>query len=232
LDAATSDAPTNQPTDADIIRTSGNTSAQRVRVAHLLTDHTLLSVLSTREGTLAPTAVGMAEAPELSVTGTLLSAPAFQRSDLGTLEAVTRTLDSTEFVGELDTMRDQLDGKIEVQDKLVASGVAVSGGLSVGYVIWLLRGGLLLSSLLSSLPAWHAVDPMPVLARGRGSDDDEEGADEDPLERLFGKAKDALLGGLRGRRADPEPPLPAPADVDADAASRAQTRNDTVEADA
>jgi len=186
-------------------------------------------VLSSRDVLLAPASVDMGAAHELSVTGSPLSAPQFQRSDLGVLESVTSTLGGSEFVGELDTMHDQLDGKIEVEDKLVASGVAVSGGLSVGYVIWLLRGGLLLSSLLSSLPAWHAVDPMPVLARG-GGDDDDEGADEDPLERLFGKAKDALLGGLRGRAADPEPPPPAPADPDADPASRPESRTDTVEA--
>jgi hypothetical protein len=225
------DASTNQPSDADIIRTNANASAQRVRIAHLLTDHSLLSVLNARGNMLAPMSSDLTGAPELSVSGTLLSAPAFQRADLSMLESVTSTLGGSEFVEELDTMHDQLDGKIEVQDKLVASGVAVSGGLSVGYVIWLLRGGLLLSSLLSSLPAWHAVDPMPVLAR-RGEEDDEEGADEDPLERLFGKAKDALLGGLRGRAAAPEPPAPAPAELDADPARRPETRNNTAGANA
>ncbi|HEU5284772.1 MAG TPA: cadherin-like domain-containing protein, partial [Burkholderiales bacterium] len=232
LESALLGSPTNRTTDVDVTRTSANNNAQRAQIAHMLGERSLLTVLAMRDGTLAPTTMSVGEAPELSVSGTLLSAPTFQRADFGALDSVTSTLGSTEFVGELDTMRDQLDGKIEVQDKLVASGVAVSGGLSVGYVIWLLRGGLLLSSLLSSLPAWHAVDPMPVLARGGGSDDDEEGADEDPLERLFGKAKDALLGGLRGRRADPEPPPPAPADVDTDAMTRAEHRNDTVEANA
>ena len=35
------------------------------------------------------------------------------------------------------------------------STVAVSTGLSVGYVLWLVRGGVLLSSVLSSMPAWQ-----------------------------------------------------------------------------
>jgi hypothetical protein len=39
----------------------------------------------------------------------------------------------------------------------------VSGGLAVGYVLWLIRGGYLLSSLLSSMPAWRLVDPLPIL---------------------------------------------------------------------
>ena len=188
-----------------------------------------LATLTVYEAALGSLRDGGEASEQLSVTGSLLSAPAFQRTDLGMLEAVAGSLGSSEFVGELDTMHDQVDGKIEVQDKLVASGVAVSGGLSVGYVIWLLRGGLLLSSLLSSLPAWHAVDPMPVLARG-GNDDDEAGADEDPLERLFGKAKDALLGGLRGRAANPEPP-PAPAG-DHGGTGQAHQGSDTVEANA
>jgi hypothetical protein len=60
----------------------------------------------------------------------------------------------------------------------------------------LLRGGLLLSSLLSSLPAWHAMDPMPVLARSNNSEED--GEDDDPLENLFGRAKAAIgLGRSR-----------------------------------
>ena len=144
----------------------------------------------------------------------------------GSVEAVTSTLRNTEWVGELDHMRKQIDGKIEVEGNLVVSSVAVTGSLSVGYVIWLLRGGLLLSSLLSSMPAWHAVDPMPVLARG-GDSDDEDGFEEDPLEKLFGKARDALLGGLTGKGAVAEEPAPP---VESDAVGEAQTEGTEVTA--
>ena len=44
-------------------------------------------------------------------------------------------------------------------------------GLTVGYVIWLIRGGTLLASLISSLPAWCSFDPLPVLDRWSASDD-------------------------------------------------------------
>jgi hypothetical protein len=40
------------------------------------------------------------------------------------------------------------------------TGVAMSAGL----VVWALRGGGLLVSLLGSLPAWRNLDPLPVLA--------------------------------------------------------------------
>ncbi|MCA9063758.1 MAG: cadherin domain-containing protein, partial [Planctomycetaceae bacterium] len=39
----------------------------------------------------------------------------------------------------------------------------VSSSLTVGYVVWLLRGGSLLTAFLSSLPAWKTFDPLPIL---------------------------------------------------------------------
>jgi hypothetical protein len=130
-----------------------------------------------------------------------------QRTHIAAVEALTRSLSNAEWMSELDHMREQVDQKIETGGAMAVSSVAVTGSLSVGYVIWLLRGGLLLSSLLSSMPAWHAVDPMPVLARGGDSDDD-EGAEADPLEKLFGKARDALFGGSSK---NPAPAQAAPA---------------------
>ncbi|MEZ5657477.1 MAG: cadherin-like domain-containing protein [Burkholderiaceae bacterium] len=49
------------------------------------------------------------------------------------------------------------------EQKIAASSVAVSTGVSIGYVIWLLRGGALLSSIIASMPAWRSIDPLPVL---------------------------------------------------------------------
>jgi hypothetical protein len=54
----------------------------------------------------------------------------------------------------------------------------------VGYVVWLARGGMLLASLLSSMPAWRAIDPLPVLANFRDDDDD---ADDESLDSLVKK---------------------------------------------
>ena len=34
---------------------------------------------------------------------------------------------------------------------------------TAGYVIWSLRGGFLMATLISSLPAWSHIDPLPVL---------------------------------------------------------------------
>lgn len=64
---------------------------------------------------------------------------------------------------------------------IVGGTAAVSTGLSVGYVIWTLRSGILMTSLLSSLPAWRFIDPLPILS-GRVEVEEEE--DEESLESL------------------------------------------------
>ena len=131
--------------------------------------------------------------------------PEFTRAaDPAKLAAYRSALGNKAWVGELDRMRETIAVEPTAGHKIVGSTVAVTGAMSVGYVIWLLRGGLLLSSLLSSLPAWHSMDPMPVLARAGNSEDD--GEEDDPLETLFGRAKAAI--GLGRARADAEAAQP------------------------
>ena len=61
-----------------------------------------------------------------------------------------------------------------------------------------MRGGMLLSSLLSSLPAWQLLDPLPILARRK---DDDNNDDDESLESILNRK--------------PKPPAPkTPADDD------------------
>jgi hypothetical protein len=110
---------------------------------------------------------------------------------------------------ELDRLRDAVADTQRADNEVVASSVVMSAGLSVGYVLWLARGGVLLASLMSALPAWAMVDPMPVLAqmqrRDSKAEDDTAGDDDedhDPIERLFSKARQIM------KRQD-EPAAPA-----------------------
>ncbi len=76
----------------------------------------------------------------------------------------------------LDRMRNALDEEIGTHKLELGQSTGVAVGLSVGYVSWLLRGGVLLSSVLSSLPAWSFIDPLPVFSstRRRSEEDDDE----------------------------------------------------------
>jgi hypothetical protein len=68
----------------------------------------------------------------------------------------------SEMSREMDAADDKLihDHKLKI---VAGSATVASFGASAAYVLWLLRGGSLLSSLLSMLPAWQSIDPLPVL---------------------------------------------------------------------
>jgi hypothetical protein len=131
----------------------------------------------------------------------------------GSLQAGQAT---QELSRTLAALRDTLtDGDEGHQHPLMTSSIAVSTGLSVGYVIWLVRGGALLGSMLSSMPLWNMVDPLPVLSRSNAGSRPEDATEDgdSPLENLFD-----------GRGAPPKPtPAPTPASPPALAQATAAT---------
>jgi hypothetical protein len=92
-----------------------------------------------------------------------------------------------------DRLREEIETQSGQQLQASVGTLAVSTSLSVGYVLWLARGGALLASLASSIPAWASMDPLPVLSklqrRKRGRDDGDE-ADEGGIEEFAGRAED------------------------------------------
>jgi hypothetical protein len=69
------------------------------------------------------------------------------------------------FWEDLNDVRDQLSSTVHSQAFVIGSALTVSTGLTVGYVMWMLRGGMLLSSLMAQLPAWSLIDPLVILSR-------------------------------------------------------------------
>ncbi len=92
-----------------------------------------------------------------------------------------------DFIDALDRMGDEVDAVTYLEEKLAGSTLAVTTGLSVGYLFWLTRGGLLLASLLSTMPAWRLIDPIPILARLR-DDEGENPEDSESLSTLVSRS--------------------------------------------
>jgi len=105
-------------------------------------------------------------------------------------------------------MKGQMDRAAGIQHRREAVAVGIATGMSVsfaaGYVIWLLRGGSLLASLLAATPLWKSFDPLPVLAfwekqkkqrRRPGEKDKSKGDDEHELDKLFGSSDGATPNG-------------------------------------
>ena len=94
---------------------------------------------------------------------------------------------SSGFLKDLDEARDELNNVVATEKTYLASSVAATTGLSIGYVIWLLRSGVLLTALLSSVPAWQFVNPLLVLgspAKKTGKKGPED-LENDSLESMF-----------------------------------------------
>jgi hypothetical protein len=61
----------------------------------------------------------------------------------------------------------------------LAIGSAVS--LTVGYVLWTVRAGYFITTLIAQVPAWRVVDPLPILTSLDGEDD----ADGESLQSII-----------------------------------------------
>ena len=117
---------------------------------------------------------------------------------------------------KLEEMKRQMQVQGVERRTLVASTIALSSGLSIGYVVWLVRGGILISSMLSALPAWQMIDPLPVLsasrgakARGKGMQPD---GDDPEVERLFDEAAPVTAAAAAIAQTPPVSPT-APGDA-------------------
>ena len=62
------------------------------------------------------------------------------------------------------------DPEVSMQQLLTGTTAVASTALSVGYVVWLIRGGSLLASLVSALPAWTAFDPLALVNQAEKED--------------------------------------------------------------
>ena len=87
---------------------------------------------------------------------------------------VERIVSDNGFQKNIEKVREDVMSVAAIDRGVVASTIGVSASFTIGYILWLVRGGVLISSLLASLPAWRMVDPLPILGSlGKGKDDDE-----------------------------------------------------------
>ncbi|MEQ1592682.1 MAG: Ig-like domain-containing protein [Thiobacillaceae bacterium] len=133
-----------------------------------------------------------ANAPAADLLSSLSNALQAIAHNAQALQSLQTSLGSSHFQQQLDQLKNDIHEQLRLDKNTVASTLVVSTGLSVGYVLWLVRGGVLLSSLLSSLPAWRLIDPLPILGNlARKTDDDDD---------------ESLEGMLKKSAATPTPP--------------------------
>jgi len=84
-----------------------------------------------------------------------------------------------------------------------ATAVKIAAGASLvvtaGFVSWLLRSGLLVSALLSSMPVWRGFDPLTVVASRRRNGSKAQPPSD--VDLMFDEARRTPSGGVPGQRA-------------------------------
>ncbi|HAS26257.1 MAG TPA: hypothetical protein DCR64_12250, partial [Vibrio sp.] len=109
-----------------------------------------------------------------TVIGDKHAGPSFLKASLLSADDNMVLVNSSGLIKELKNLEDEVQLTLTMESILMGGGVAVSTGLSVGYVAWLLRSGIILTSVLSSMPAWRFIDPLPILSSLTSVSEDEE----------------------------------------------------------
>ena len=76
----------------------------------------------------------------------------------------TVVFDGSVLLSQLDNLRDKFgsnDGEFHFDLNLTFSTSAIA--VTAGYILWTIRGGVLMATMMSSLPTWRFVDPLPIL---------------------------------------------------------------------
>ncbi|MBW2370641.1 MAG: tandem-95 repeat protein, partial [Deltaproteobacteria bacterium] len=103
----------------------------------------------------------------------------------------TLTQAEYEFVRKsLEAFEEEIGTEIRLGKTVLGSAMATSVGLSAGYVLWMLKGGSLLASVLSSLPAWQLADPLAILTGTKDDDEDDDESLETILDEGAGQKPD------------------------------------------
>jgi len=150
----------------------------------------------------------LAEVQQAVSSSSSKKSDAFSQSDFNSLNladllslqqrSVIAGLEQLAFA--INVQQDEWNERTVSWQTLVGNSAGITSGLSVGYLVWLIRGGTLMGSVLSSLPAWRFVDPLPVLSSLSEFHEDTE--DEESLESIVqqtsadadGASSDKLAG--------------------------------------
>lgn len=86
----------------------------------------------------------------------------------------------------LDDMKSQMSGQDDASNRGFVISSVIGGSsllLTTGLISWVLRGGALASTLLSTLPLWKGMDPLPLLAGRRKEKKKSELTDTQAMDR-------------------------------------------------
>jgi hypothetical protein len=85
-----------------------------------------------------------------------------------------------EWIADVYGRSEEQNNDLLIAERFSVSSVAIAtaGLLSLGYATWMIRGGVLLTTFVSSLPAWQSFDPLVVVEAANRRRDEGESIEE------------------------------------------------------
>ena len=75
------------------------------------------------------------------------------------------------IMNDVGRVNEELIENISSETGTVVAAAGITGIATAVYVIWMARGGVLLASVVSSVPAWQSFDPLPILQYAAENED-------------------------------------------------------------
>ncbi len=104
-----------------------------------------------------------------------------------TLTQSNLTLDFGVLGESLNSLQDQVAIHTGYHRLTAGTATTVVALTAAGYTMWTIRAGCLMASFMSSIPAWRAFDPLPILTASREASKHQRRKNEpqDALESMF-----------------------------------------------
>ena len=94
------------------------------------------------------------------------------------------------FWKALDQNSEQMELQAKLPQVLLGASAAFTSGITVGYLVWVIKGGQIAAAVMANLPAWRFIDLLPIL-NGMMADAD----DGETLETIIQKGEEDLGTG-------------------------------------
>lgn len=75
---------------------------------------------------------------------------------------------------QLDTLQKEIEAEDEFEGHVAGTATVLTAAFSTGYVLWTLRGSLLVASFLSTVQTWRSLDPLPIVDGAGNEEEDSE----------------------------------------------------------
>jgi len=88
----------------------------------------------------------------------------FSQSDTSFQDELDRQRFSDELSRRMDDYDERADSEVQNKKLMAQVATGISLTLTAGIVSWVLRAGAMITSLLTSMPAWRQLDLLPILS--------------------------------------------------------------------